>query len=86
MEEEMITHEISIHPEGEGSQEIIRLLADGKPEISSMEDQELAQFLADLVSATTFACVRGGDMTLEDLHNLITLNYKLLDGYDGVEQ
>jgi len=84
MEEEKQT--VNISPDNEGVYTVLNSIVESFPEMEEASDQELAQFFADLLVATSMMVKQGGDMHLEDVVNVITTTYKFLEGYGGVDQ
>jgi hypothetical protein len=84
MEEEKQT--VNISPDNEGVYTVLNSIVESFPEMEEASDQELAQFFADLLVATSLMVKQGGDMHLEDVVNVITTTYKFLEGYGGVDQ
>jgi len=84
MEEEKQT--VSIDPNNKGVYTVLNSIVESFPEMEEASDQELAQFFADLLVATSLMVKQGGDMHLEDVVNVITTTYKFLEGYGGVDQ
>lgn len=80
------TQQVEIHPQREAVQNIVTSIAKSFPEVAEMEDHEMAQFLVDVIVATTFMAKEGGSMALDDIVEVSTLTYKVLDGYNGVAQ
>jgi hypothetical protein len=84
MEEEKQT--VNISPDNEGVYTVLNSIVESFPEMEEASDQELAQFFADLLVATSLMVKQGGDMHLEDVVNVITTTYKFLEGYGGFDQ
>lgn len=77
---------VSINPQNEGVKQILNSIVGSFPEMEEADDQEMAQFLTDLLVATSIMVKEGGDMHLEDAVSVVTMTYKMLDGFRGVEQ
>jgi hypothetical protein len=84
MEDEKQT--VNINPQNEGVKQVLNSIVGSFPEMEEADDQEMAQFLADLLVATSIMVKEGGDMHLEDVVSVVTMTYKILDGFGGVEQ
>lgn len=84
--EEVNTHSVIINPANPGVQLIVSAIADIMPGVEDFEDDQMAQFLTDLIVATTVMSKEGGDMDVDSILEVMTLTYKYLDGYNGVDQ
>ena len=84
MEEE--TQTVTVNPLNEGVQMILANLVDGFPELDEASDDQMAQFLADLVTASVVFTKEGGDMKPEDYISIFHLAYKQLEGFEGTTQ
>lgn len=78
MEDEKQT--VSINPYNPGTQALIRTLFENHPEIDELEDDELAQFLADVVTTAVVLCSEVGGMEYEDFTQIAGIVYSQLAG------
>lgn len=84
MEDEKQT--VNINPQNEGVKKVLNNIVESFPEMEEADDQEMAQFLADLLVASSIMVKEGGDMHLDDVVSVVTTTYTILDGFGGFKQ